>query len=766
MRTRSHPGSTPSPRRRRLAVGATVTVSALALGLAVTPAAQAADSVTINLVTVNDFHGRIENEAASGAAGIAALATAVNQVRATNPNTVFAAAGDMIGASTFTSFIQDDEPTIAGLNAAGLDVSSVGNHEFDKGWADLRDRVQPLADWEYLASNLFAKGTTDPILPEYYTETFDGVTIGFVGAVTNELPSLVSPSGIEDVTVGDVTENVNRVADQLSDGNDANGEADIVVLLVHEGAADTSAATAANPATPFGKIVTGANANVDAIVSGHTHLAYNHVINGRPVISSGQYGEKFSNMTIVYDKPTQSFTMNNVTVNMKGAGPAFPPNYADDPTIAETIVKPAKAVAAVKGAVKLGDITAAFNRALQPGLDANGNPVLVENRGGESTLGNWVADVQLWAAQQDKPSTKLAFMNPGGLRANMGYTSTGPTDPDGNVTYKEAADVQPFANTLVTLTLTGDQVRQVLEQQWQPAGAARPFLKLGISQEFTYTFDPTALAGSRITGMFYDGVAVTPTETFDVVVNSFLASGGDNFPAFTLGTGKADSGKVDLESVVQWFPAHPSASPDLAQRAVGIHLSAPASQLGYKAGETVQVDLSSLDFTTTETPAGTVDVAIGGKPVGTAQIDRTPTLANDLAGRATLSVVVPKGVTGTVPLTVTTPSGTVAQTSVTIYEQVPSYTIGIPHTLFAKKGTPVTYSVLVVAGGGAVPTGTVTVLDKGTTIATATLTEANGGLVTLTLPGFSRGVHLLSASFAGSDLVKASTSHRLPLLVW
>ena len=152
-------------------------------------------------MTVNDFHGRIEQAAPSG--GIAALSSAVKQIRAANPNTVFAAAGDMIGASTFTSFIQQDVPTIDSLNAAGLDVSSVGNHEFDQGFADLTDRVMPLALWEYLGANIYEKDTKTPALPEYYTETFQGVTIGFVGAVTDELPSLVSPAGIKNIDVGD-----------------------------------------------------------------------------------------------------------------------------------------------------------------------------------------------------------------------------------------------------------------------------------------------------------------------------------------------------------------------------------------------------------------------------------------------------------------------------------------------------------------------------------------------------------------------------------
>ncbi len=451
-------------------------------------------TVDIDLVTVNDFHGRIEQAAPAG--GIAALSSAVKQIRAANPNTIFAAAGDMIGASTFTSFIQQDVPTIDALNAAGLDVSSVGNHEFDQGFADLTDRVMPLALWEYLGANIYEKGTKTPALPEYYTKTFQGVTIGFVGAVTDELPSLVSPAGIATIDVGDPTEAANRVADQLSDGNAANGEADIVILLVHEGAVTDKIESAIDGSTRFGEIVLGANKNVDAIVSGHTHLAYNHVIDGRPVISSGQYGERFSRMDIQYDRGSKTFTMKNEIFNMMNGAAAV---YPDDPAVAPIVAEAVK-VADVLGSVKLGTTTAALGRAVFA------NPVgatsFPENRGGESTLGNFVADVQKWALNQNTSRpVDIAFMNPGGLRADIDA---------GEVTYKEAANVQPFANTLVKMDLTAAQIKLVLEQQWQPASASRPFLKLGVSKELTYTYNPTAPAGSRITEILLNGAPAEP----------------------------------------------------------------------------------------------------------------------------------------------------------------------------------------------------------------------------------------------------------------
>lgn len=641
--------------RGRVAAGALAGATALALALGGVGAANAAPAdpksppakgrtVEINLVTVNDFHGRIEESGT--AAGIARLSGAIQQLRKDNPHTIFAAAGDMIGASTFTSFIQDDVPTIEALNKAGLDVSAVGNHEFDRGFADLTERVMPLAQWEYLGANVYDSETGDPALPEYWIEKVGGVSVGFVGAVTDELPSLVNPAGIEEITVGSPVEAANRVADQLSDGDSANGEADIVVMLVHEGAADTTVASATDATTRFGQIVTGAGDNIDAIVSGHTHLAYNHVIDGRPVISSGQYGERFSNMEIVYDrKADELVSMENTIYTMairndRGdvIGYEYEPNKALLPLVAE-----ATEIAAELGSVELGVADSGFGRAVF--ADPATATDFPENRGGESTLGNFVADVQKWSLNAEGTrNVQIAFMNPGGLRADI---------IPGPVTFAEAAAVQPFANTLVSMTLTGDQIKQVLEQQWQPSTSSRPFLKLGVSSGFTYTYDPTAAEGSRITQMWLDGVEIQPTTTYLVGANSFLAGGGDNFTAFRSGAGKADSGKIDLESMVDWFDTFGTATPDLAQRAVGVHLPAGTS---VAAGSSVTVNLSSLDFTRDETDADQAVVSLAGTELGRAAVDTSYTPRTDEVGTAVVTFTVPATATGATTFDVTVPS--------------------------------------------------------------------------------------------------------------
>ncbi|MFF1632819.1 ExeM/NucH family extracellular endonuclease [Leifsonia sp. NPDC058248] len=719
--------------------------------------------VSIDLLAINDFHGRIEAGGASG--GAAVLSGAVNQFRAKNPNTVFVSAGDNIGASTFTSFIQKDKPTLDALNAMKLDVSSLGNHEFDQGVSDITGRVTPASTFPYLAANIFDKGTDTPTFDQYYVKNVGGIRVGFIGAVTNELPSLVTPAGISGIDVRDVTASVNAVAEKLRDGDPSNGESDVTVLLVHEGAATPALADSTNDSA-FGRIVTGANADIDAIVSAHTHQAYTHAVaipgtdRTRPVIQSGQYGEKLGHIALSVDPQTKkvdSFTSELLPLNDAAGKPLYPADPAVTPIVADAV-----AVAKQLGSVSVGRITADLNRARQ----ANGS----ENRGGESTLGNFVADVQLWATQD--AGAEIALMNPGGLRADLTYASSGANDPDGNVTYQEAAGVQPFANTLVTETLTGAQLTQVLEEQWQPAAASRPFLKLGVSKGLTYTYDPSAAAGSHITHVYLGGVEVKDADTHKVVVNSFLSSGGDNFATLASGTGKKDSGKIDLQSMVDYFTANPTASPDTAQRAVGVKPAAPASGTAYQPGETVSVALSSLLFSDTATQPTSVSLAIGGAVVGTASIDPALVDTTDEVGRAVVTITIPSGVSGAQTLTITVP-GTdtkigvpITVAGVTPPVKVSSYTLGWANTVFRNHNSSIGYTVDVTAAKGVEPTGTVVVLDGSKPVASVVLKAGDRGRATITLPKLGAGLHQLTAVYGGSDTVKSSASLPFPVLLW
>ena len=267
----------------------------------------------------------------------------------------------------------------------------------------------------------------------------------------------------------------------------------------------------------------------------------------------------------------------------------------------------------------------------------------MENRGGESTLGNLVAEIQRWQTGAD-----IGVMNPGGLRDDL----IGTGDGAGPVTYREAANVQPFANTLVTVDLTGAQVKLLLEQQWQrdPDGnvPSRPFLRLGTSKGFTWTEDSSRAEGDRITGMWLDGVAIDPAATYTVSANSFLATGGDNFRALTLGTNKQDTGFTDLQATVDYLaetrPARRSPV-DFAQHGVGARV--PAGP--FAAGDTVTIPVDSLSMTGggSADVDTTVSVSRGATDLGTFPVTTAlPTTPYDIPGAATVSFTLPSGLSG------------------------------------------------------------------------------------------------------------------------
>jgi len=649
-------------------VAATLAALGGLAALAVTPAQAAEDDTTVQVLGINDFHGRILPDAFSSSAGAAVLGGAVDALEADYPDTVFAAAGDLIGASTFESFVQQDKPTIDALNAMDLDVSAVGNHEFDQGYDDLVNRVMAPynadtnpyggAMWQYIGANVRDAATGDPALPETWTEDFGDITVGFVGAVTDQLDELVNPDGIAGLTIEEPYIAANRSAADLK----AAG-ADLVVLLVHEGAPTTAYADAVDPSNDFGEIVTKVSDDVDAIVSGHTHLAYDHRVpvpgweaegrdvTERPVVSAGQYGMNLNQLLFTMNSGGDVVGLETAIIPLFGA-------YTPNAEVAG-IVSAAELAAEPLGAVVIGQIDAPLYRAALAG-DGPGS-----SRGGESTLGNAVADVQLWATQES--DAQIAFMNPGGLRADLlgeagGNSKSYPSD----VTFKQAADVQPFANTLVTMSLTGDQISDVLEEQWQPAGSSRPFLRLGTSQGLTYTYDPAAQSGNRITSMWLDGDPIEGDESFTVTANSFLAAGGDNFSTFAEGANTADSGRVDLQAMVDYLDQTGMLEIDPTQHAVGV---TGLTDEPLTKGQTVSFDLSSLMMTG---PGDTLDkkvkVRIGGKGRGSfAVTNELPTDKLDEQGTAHVEFKVPKLPEGDAIIEVTgKKTGTVVRIPVTI----------------------------------------------------------------------------------------------------
>jgi 5'-nucleotidase len=351
-------------------------------------------------------------------------------------------------------------------------------------------------------------------------------------------------------------------------------------------------------------------------------------------------------------------------------------------------------------------------------------------------------------------------MNPGGIRTDLLFASSGAGDPNGSVNYREAATVQPFANTLTTLDLTGAQLKAVLEQQWQPAGSTRPFLKLGVSEGFSYVYDPTAPAGSHIGAMYLNGALVTPGQTIHVVTNSFLAAGGDAFTAFTQGTNKADSGRIDLDAFVDYIGANSPVTPDFAQRAVGVVLTPPADGVAYEAGESVTASLSSLLFSNGGPQSGQATVSLGSTTLGSGAIDPTIVDTLDEQGRASVTFTIPDGVFGSQTLTVTGPGGTSVSVPIELavpVEPVKTTSHGSVSRLISFGGRNIDYLMRVVAADGTEPVGEVTIYDGRRVLTTAALEMGDDGRLTVRLPRLTRGIHLISAVFEGDGFVDSRT---------
>ena len=718
----------------------------------------------MQILATNDFHGRILDNPGDASAGAASLAGAVKELRDENPDTVFAAAGDLIGASTFESFIANDKPTIDALNEAGLEVSAAGNHEFDQGYRDLVDRVMAPydattnpeggANWQYIAANVRLKSDHSAALPEtWFTVLPDGKRVGFVGAVTEDLPALVAGGGIAEIEVTDIVDAVNFSADQLKGpgGCAVLVGCDLVIELVHEGAATTAYSSVTDSST-FAHIVDGANENVDAIVSGHTHLAYNHkvpvqewidedrAVTKRPVVSAGQYGAFLNRLEFEYTPGTDDLVnIRQTVVGLK--------DYDGDPAT-QAIVDQAVASAATLGDKQLGDLAGQFKRArrLDPVTSVAG-----ENRGGESTLGNLVAEIQRW-----KTGSQIGFMNPGGLRADLLGTDGTPRV----LTYRQAADAQPFANTLVTMDLTGAQIKGILEQQWQRDAdgniPSRPFLRLGTSTGFQSTFDATRAEGDRITGMWLDGTKIDPAASYQVSATSFLASGtGDNFWGFAGAAHKQDTGKTDLQAVVDYleeFAKHDVDAPlpvDFSQHQTGVGFPAGAPS-AYQSGDTLAFTVSSLAMTGLDDAQDSqVELRLGQELLGTFPV--TNTLQSDPfddAGKATVSATLPPGITD--GRTVFTLRGVTTGTTV----KVPVATSdGLPDTVVSGAGTTYTYgragSVEVTVTPGEA-TGTVSLRDGDTVLGTATLVDGKAD-VAIEAKALSVGTHDLTLVYSGDS---------------
>jgi 5'-nucleotidase len=590
--------------RSRGGVFAAVTVGLAAL-LAFTPAAEAhkppkppkpRDPVSVQILGLNDFHGQLEKVdplASSGgrigsltsgtcllttttspcvpAGGVEYLATHVENLRAENRNTFFVSAGDLIGATPLLSALFHDEPTIEAFNLMDLDYNGVGNHEFDEGVDELlrmqygnrpgrgyrperRDGCHPEdgcgdgtkfrgAEFGFLAANVAYEGSGKTIFPPYAIEDLPGgVEVAFIGMTLEGTPLIVSPEGIASVDFLDEAESVNALIPHLQ-----RRGVEAFVVLLHEGGSVGSSLnpetinSCVNPTGALPPIVDAMDDAIDIVITGHTNWAVNCVIDGKIVTGAASQGRLITDIDAKIDRRSGDFT--EILVNNRIVTQDVAPARRLTRLIADYNV-----VAASIAAVPVGSTVVPLPVPLNRTATA----------AGETTLGRLIADAQL--ASSVGAGAQIALMNPGGIRADLA---------EGTITYGAAFAVQPFSNIVVTKTMTGAQIEQVLEQQFVTSAGGTRTLILQVSDGFTYTWRSGAagVPGDRIdpTTIMLDGAMLDLGATYRVTMNSFLASGGDDFPAFNLGTDPT-TGADDLDALVAYLTANPGYVPVTANR--------------------------------------------------------------------------------------------------------------------------------------------------------------------------------------------------------
>ncbi|GAA2706981.1 MULTISPECIES: 5'-nucleotidase C-terminal domain-containing protein [Streptomyces] len=599
-----------TPPRKRLARRLTTAAAALAAtaGVLSTAAPAGAASarhdhgrtVDVQLLSFNDLHGNLEPpQGSSGtvteteadgtkkvipAGGVEYLANSLRTARKGHEYSITAAAGDMIGASPLMSGLFHDEPTIEALNKLKLDVTSVGNHEFDEGRTELtrmqRGGCHPKegcyekgkkfqgADFPYLAANVTDEKTGKPILKPYTIWQHKGVKVGFIGVTTKDTPNVVTAEGVKGLKFADEVETINKYAKEL----DRQGVKSIVALI-HEGGMPASGSYNYNCDTPgAGAGISGAivdiakkvTPKVDALVTGHTHQAYACTIpdpSGAPrtVTSAASFGRLYTDTTLTYDRHTKDIVRKPV----KTAAPAYA-SEAKNPRTGNHVVD--------RNQPKAADMTALIDRWKALAAPVANKPVGyisadINGRGSEAyeqPLGDVITDAQLEAlAPADKGGAQIAFMNPGGIRSDLAYKASG-GEGDGVVTYGEAFTVQPFTNMMQVKDLTGAQVIAALQQQVSGPNEAQPKI-LQVSKGLTYTLDLTKKGADRIvaSSVKLNGAPIEPGKVYHVAANEFLMGGGDGFPVFKDGTNKR-VGLSDLDAFVAYLTAHSSKTAPLA----------------------------------------------------------------------------------------------------------------------------------------------------------------------------------------------------------
>jgi 5'-nucleotidase len=545
---------------RPVALALTVTLIGFATASGFDARAAERATVAVQLLAFNDFHGHLEPPSGTNgrignieAGGAEFLATHLSTLAGRTPNTLIVTAGDLVGASPLLSGMFHDEPAVHALNAMKVDVSSVGNHEFDSGWPELL-RLQnggchptqgcrgmspfPGAGFRYLAANVMfdtKNGRSGPLLPAYTIKEVEGIRIGFIGMTLRSTPQLVMPSAVEGLRFEPEAATANRWVRVLK----RQGVRTIVVLI-HEGGVPVGDDPngCAGISGPILKITEKMSDDIDVVVSGHTHRAYNCTIDGKLVTSAAAFGRIITAIDLTIDTRTRdviSKAARNVIVTR---------DVARDP-LQTAIIDRYRPFYALVAERVIGTIAADLTR--RP------------NFAGESILGNIIADATLEMAKSATGNADTAFMNPGGIRSDLLHEAgnEGPRP----VTYAEASSVLPFRNRIVVLTLTGKMIKDVLEQQFDNIGPGQDRM-LQVSRGFSYTYDRTADRSRRVDlrSITIDGRQVTPGQRYRVAVNEFLAAGGDNFSVFTRGT-EVTTVSLDLETLTAYFDNHSPVAP-------------------------------------------------------------------------------------------------------------------------------------------------------------------------------------------------------------
>ncbi|MCJ8191926.1 bifunctional metallophosphatase/5'-nucleotidase [Sphingomicrobium aestuariivivum] len=554
-----------------------LSVSLLALSVAAcssTPPIETGPVVTeVQLLALNDLHGRLEapkevvpvtmddgsviNVPAGGAA---MLAGALKQYRTDASLTV--AAGDLIGATPLASALFLDEPTIEALDLMGLEYSALGNHEFDKGVPELlriqnggcdqfTDRVPCAldgsfdgADFAYMGANVFLPDGTN-LLPDAFVKDFGDVQVGIIGLPLVTVPGLVAPNLVDGLVFTDEAETANALVPRLV----AEG-ADTIVLLIHQGARgverwdDKGCAGLSGDVLP---IVEKLDPAISVVVSGHTHFSYTCTLpmaggeGERLLTSAGRYGAFFTDIRLEFvGEELVAKRADNVVVQGESfigrdgqpvtadpRLPLFTPDPAVEELVARTVGKARDQMDLVVGSLS--------------------GPAPDHPDDLESPAGNLIADAQLAATRAaDKGGADIAFINGGGVRAAFVPAV------DGTLTFEQIFNVQPFGNTLMTVTLTGQELKRLLEQQFTNDAGGDEQHHLIPSANFTFAYDLDRPAGDRVVWMKLDGKPVDPARDYRVTTNNFVANGGDGYTVFTEGRDRTGAG-LDLDALIAWL---------------------------------------------------------------------------------------------------------------------------------------------------------------------------------------------------------------------